>query len=282
MRVTRTRAGLEAELEQLSGTRALVMTMGALHDGHLALVERARELAEHVVVTIYVNPLQFGPGEDFAAYPRQLEADLALLEPFGDIVVWAPDDSEMYPEPPLVRIDPGPVGGVLEGATRPGHFAGVLQVVHKVLNLVRPDVALFGQKDAQQLALIRTMVRDLDMGVQIVAVPIVREDSGLARSSRNAYLGAEERQWAGALAGALLAGVEHAADGPDAALRAARAHLDRAVAGSGGLVRVDYLVLVDPETFMPLQRGIRAGLLVVAAWVGGTRLIDNQLVSFRN
>ena len=157
----RTKSELRGALDQLSGSVALVMTMGALHEGHLSLVRAAKEAADHVVVSVFVNPLQFGPDEDFDSYPRQLDADIALLDTVGVDLVFAPEESEMYPREPLVRIDPGPIATVYEGETRPIHFAGVLQVVHKVLNLVRPDVAFFGQKDAQQLALIRTMVADL-------------------------------------------------------------------------------------------------------------------------
>lgn len=276
MRVARTRAELTEALTPLTGSRGLVMTMGALHEGHLTLVRRAGELADHVVVAIYVNPLQFGPGEDFDAYPRTLEADLALLEPAGVDVVFAPSDAEVYPREPLVRIDPGPVARILEGRTRPGHFAGVLQVVHKVMNLTRPDFALFGRKDAQQLALVTTMVEDLDMGVRIVPVEIVRDDDGVARSSRNAYLSAGERVQARALSRALAAGAAAAAaGGPAASMAAARAVLD---AADG--VDLDYLVLVDPSTFTDLTVGAPVGLLAIAARVGPTRLIDNALVPF--
>ncbi|GAA4287226.1 pantoate--beta-alanine ligase [Georgenia daeguensis] len=277
--VVRSRTELRAALAALPGTRALVMTMGALHDGHLALVREARARASHVVVSIYVNPLQFGPGEDFEAYPRDLDADVALLAREGVDLVLAPSDEEAYPAEPLVRIDPGPVAGVLEGRTRPGHFAGVLQIVAKVLNLVRPDVAVFGEKDAQQLALVRTLVRDLDLGVEIVGVPIRREEDGLAMSSRNAYLSAQERRRALALSRALAAGRDAGAAGGGAAdvLRAAEA-----VLGSAEGVEVDYLALVDPDTFLPLDEGaVGAGLLAVAARVGTTRLIDNMTVDLR-
>ena len=208
-----TKADLRSALDQLSGSVALVMTMGALHEGHLSLVRAAKEAADHVVVSIFVNPLQFGPDEDFDSYPRQLEADTALLDTVGVDLVFAPEESEMYPREPLVRINPGPMATVYEGTTRPIHFAGVLQVVHKVLNLVRPDVAFFGQKDAQQLALIRTMVADLDMPVQIQAVPIKREETGLALSSRNTYLGEDEYIEALALNQALALGKDAARHG---------------------------------------------------------------------
>nr|KEP23668.1 pantoate--beta-alanine ligase [Georgenia sp. SUBG003] len=277
--VVGTRAELRAALAALPGSRALVMTMGALHDGHLSLVREARSRAEHVVVSIYVNPLQFGPGEDFEAYPRDVDADVALLAHEGVDLVFAPSDEEAYPAQPLVRVDPGPVAGVLEGRTRPGHFAGVLQIVAKVLNLVRPDVAVFGQKDAQQLALVRTLVRDLDLGVQIVGVPIRREEDGLAMSSRNAYLSPDERRRALALSRALAAGRDAAAAG-GAVAEVRRVAED--VLGAAEGVRVDYLALVDPDTFLPLdERATGAGLLAVAAWVGTTRLIDNMTVDLQ-
>lgn len=274
MRIAQTRAELADALGALPGPRALVMTMGALHDGHLTLVRQARDLAEHVIVSIFVNPLQFGPNEDFDSYPRQLDADLALLAPEAVDLVFAPADAEMYPREPLVRIDPGPVGAILEGATRPGHFAGVLQVVHKVMCLTQPDVALFGRKDAQQLALVTTMVEDLDLGVRIHPVEIAREEDGVARSSRNAYLDAEQRVRAQALYRALSAGAAAAPAGPGAALAAARAAL------AGADVTLDYLVLVDPATFTDLAPEATSGLLAVAAWVGSTRLIDNMLLTF--
>lgn len=273
MIIARTRAELREALAPLTGRVGLVMTMGALHEGHLSLVDAALRESDHVVVSIYVNPLQFGPGEDFDAYPRDLDGDVALLD--GVDVVFAPTDEEMYPRTPLVRIDPGPVATILEGKTRPTHFAGVLQVVHKVFNLVRPHAAWFGQKDAQQLALIRTMVADLDMPLEIRAVPIKREESGLAMSSRNQYLSDDERIQALGLSRALGVGKERAVAGGAAGevLAAAR----DAIAAADG-VKLDYLELVDPQTFLPLE-GAGAGLLVVAAWVGSTRLIDNMEVT---
>ncbi|MFG3197908.1 pantoate--beta-alanine ligase [Streptomyces sp. NPDC048208] len=198
------------------GRRAVVMTMGALHEGHATLIRAAREIAGtdgEVVVTVFVNPLQFGAGEDLDRYPRTLDADIALAGRAGADAVFAPAVDEVYPGgEPQVRITAGPMGGRLEGATRPGHFDGMLTVVAKLLHLTRPDVALFGQKDAQQLALIRRMVRDLNFGVDIVGVPTVREEDGLALSSRNRYLAPEERATALALSRALFAGRDrHAA-----------------------------------------------------------------------
>ncbi|MFC7407064.1 pantoate--beta-alanine ligase [Georgenia alba] len=274
--VVRTRAELRAALASLPGSRALVMTMGALHEGHLVNVEEAARRADHVVVSIYVNPLQFGPGEDFERYPRDLEADVALLTGRGVDVVFAPEDAEMYPADPLVRVDPGPVADVLEGATRPGHFAGVLQVVTKVFSLVRPDVAVFGQKDAQQVALVRTLARDLDLGVEIATVPTRREADGLAMSSRNVYLSAAERERALAIPRALAAGATAAEAGRDAE---AVLRVTEEVLGAADGIEKDYLVLVDPETFLPLAADARGpGLLALAARVGSTRLIDNMPV----
>ena len=171
-KLTRTKTELKDALSNLEGGVALVMTMGALHEGHLSLVRAAREAAPNVVVSIFVNPLQFGPNEDFEAYPRDLEADLALLDTVGVEVVYAPEVEDIYPRTPLVRINPGPVATIFEGKTRPTHFAGVLQVVHKVFNLVQPDVAFFGQKDAQQVVVIRQVVRDLNLPVTVRMVPI--------------------------------------------------------------------------------------------------------------
>jgi len=251
------------------------MTMGALHVGHLALVRRARELAEHVVVTIFVNPLQFGEGEDLDRYPRDLAADLAALEPLlaPDDVVLAPSAREMYPRgAPSTRVSAGPLGEVLEGAVRPGHFDGMLTVVLKLLHRTRPDVAVFGAKDAQQVAAIRAMVRDLDLDVEIVEAPTVRETDGLALSSRNAYLSPQERQRAVSLSRALTA-AQHAAEG------GARAVVDAALAVLTPEVdAVDYVALVD-EDFVPVPEGA-SGLarLVLAARLGGTRLLDNAEV----
>ncbi|MBU4215317.1 MAG: pantoate--beta-alanine ligase [Actinobacteria bacterium] len=250
------------------------MTMGALHAGHLALVRRARELAEHVVVTVFVNPLQFGPTEDLARYPRDLAADRALLDPLlgdGD-VLFAPSVHEMYPSgDPAVTVSAGRIGEVLEGGQRPGHLDGVLTVVLKLLHRTRPQVALFGQKDAQQLAAVRTMVRDLDLPVRIEAVSTVRDDDGLALSSRNAYLSPEQRTRALALVRALRAGEEAARHGAgahgvrDAAYEVLAAAVDR----------LDYVEVVD-EAFVPLRPDVDgAATLVLAGVVGTTRLIDN-------
>lgn len=259
----------------ITGSVGLVMTMGALHAGHRQLVDAARKENETVVVSIYVNPLQFAPGEDFDTYPRNLAQDLELL---GDVdIVFAPTDEEMYPREPLVRVNPGEVATRFEGKTRPTHFAGVLQVVAKVLNLVRPDRAYFGQKDAQQLALVRTMVADLDMRTNIVAVPIVREESGLALSSRNAYLSTDERNLALALVGSLRAAREAAAAG--ARPEETEKVLSEALEAAEG-VAVDYATIVNPDTFQRVSSNAKQGLGIVAARVGPTRLIDNMEVTF--
>jgi len=259
--------------------RAVVLTMGALHAGHLDLVGAAGRLASSVIVTVFVNPLQFGPGEDFEAYPRSLEADLEALAGLGVALVYAPSAADVYPAgPPRVRIDPGPAGATYEGAVRPGHFAGVLTVVHKLLARTRADIAIFGRKDAQQLTLVRAMVRDLDLGVEIVAVPTRRDDDGLALSSRNRRLSAVERQAALVLPRALAAGERAAQAGADAeAVRlAAGAVRDAAGRPERPEVRWDYLDVVDPATFEPVAAGTAGPALAIgAARVGPVRLIDN-------
>ncbi|MGC0330413.1 pantoate--beta-alanine ligase [Streptomyces sp. SAI-170] len=216
MTITLQRTAAELSARARAGRRAVVMTMGALHEGHATLIRTAREVAGpdgEVVVTVFVNPLQFGKGEDLDRYPRTLDADLKVCEQAGADVVFAPSVEEVYPGgEPQVRITAGPMGERLEGSSRPGHFDGMLTVVAKLLHLTRPDVAFFGQKDAQQLALIRRMVRDLNFGVEIVGVPTVREEDGLALSSRNRYLSPKERRTALALSRALFAGRDrHAA-----------------------------------------------------------------------
>ncbi|MCW2500179.1 MAG: pantoate/beta-alanine ligase [Frankiales bacterium] len=257
MIVAATREELVAARKDLRGRVAVVMTMGALHDGHAELVRHARRHADAVIVTIFVNPLQFGAGEDLDRYPRTLESDLAILDAEGADVVFTPTPDVVYPTEPLVRVSAGALGDVFEGASRPGHFDGVLTVVLKLMHLTQPDVALFGQKDAQQLAAIRRMVSDLDVPVSVVAVPTVREPDGLALSSRNRYLTEEQRRTALVLARALAA--------RDVA--AGRALFD-AEPGAD----LDYLERVDSRTFEAAPDG---DLIVVAARVGSTRLIDN-------
>jgi len=261
VRVVATRAELADARAELSGRVAVVMTMGALHEGHAELLRQARQDADSVVVTVFVNPLQFGQGEDLDRYPRTLQADLDLCEREKADLVFTPLPDVVYPDgPPLVRVSAGRLGEVYEGALRPGHLDGVLTVVLKLLQLTRPDVALFGQKDAQQLAAIRRMVRDLDLPVEVVAVPTVREPDGLALSSRNAYLSQEQRRTALVLSRALDTGD----------VSAGRALLD---AEPG--VEPDYLARVDSTTFDDDPDG---DLLVIAARVGTTRLIDNRIL----
>ncbi len=257
-------------------TVALVPTMGALHEGHLALVERAHALADVVVTSVFVNPLQFGPGEDFDRYPRTLEADAEALDAAGVDVLFAPTAREMYPHGGAqVTVTAGPVGELLEGRVRPGHFDGVLTVVAKLLHIVGPDVVLFGRKDAQQVFLVSTMVRDLDLPVRVEVVPTVREPDGLALSSRNRYLSAAERTFARGLPEALAAAAAAASGGRTAALDAAGA-----VLAAQDDVRIDYLEAVDPATFLPVDDRYRGpALVLVAARVGATRLIDNEPVS---
>jgi pantoate--beta-alanine ligase len=267
--VAETAAELAKLRADLPGPVALVPTMGALHEGHRALVRAARERAGSVVVSVFVNPTQFGPGEDFDRYPRTWDADLAALAEEGADVVFHPAVDEVYPPGARgVTVQPGPLGDVLEGAVRPGHFAGVLTVVAKLFGLVRPDLAVFGEKDYQQLTLIRAMARELALGVDVVGVPTVREDDGLALSSRNRYLDAGQRAAAVALSAALRAGAEAGPRGGDAVLAAARAVL----AGAPGLVP-DYLELTDPDLGPPPAAG--PARLLVAARAGTTRLIDN-------
>jgi pantoate--beta-alanine ligase len=276
--VARTRAELSGLRPGLAAPVVLVPTMGALHNGHRGLLRRAGELAApggSVVASVFVNPLQFGPGEDFDRYPRPLDADLKAAAAEGVTAVFAPDQQQMYPHPPCVTVDPGPAGRVLEGEFRPGFFGGVLTVVLKLFQLVRPEIAVFGRKDAQQLALIRQMVADLDLGVRIEAVPTVRDPDGLATSSRNAYLSADDRAAALAIPAALAAGRDAAAGGPDAVLAAAREVLDRG-ASAGRPLAVDYLSLVHPRTFAAVSRQHTGpALLAIAARAGRTRLIDN-------
>lgn len=267
-----------SELNSLpGGPRAVVMTMGALHDGHLHLARRAREIVGDegiVIVTVFVNPLQFGPNEDFQRYPRQLQSDVEACRGIGVDVVFAPDVDEMYPEgPSQTTVVPGPLADQLEGTLRPGHFAGVLTVVLKLLNLTAADHALFGEKDYQQLVLIRQMVRDLNVPVAVVGVETQRESDELARSSRNVYLDAPQRAAAAAIPRCLRTAAEVARQGGDApqVLAAARAEL--------GELPVDYLELraadLTPATGTGEER------LLVAVRMGTTRLLDNGPIVWR-
>ena len=266
MKVVHTRAEFTAARAELGDPVGLVPTMGALHAGHVALLDAARGLSKSVVTTIFVNPMQFGPTEDLARYPRTIEADLDKCERAGVDLVWVPEVAEVYlGGTPQVQVSPGLLGGELEGAIRPGHFAGVLTVVAKLFGLVGPSLGFFGEKDFQQLVLITRMSADLELGVVVVGVPTVREPDGLALSSRNVYLSADERARGTALSRALFAGQHAAPGGAAAVLAAARAEL----AG----VELDYLELRGTDLGpVPTQGPAR---LLVAARVGGTRLIDN-------
>jgi len=254
---------------------ALVPTMGALHAGHLALVTEGRKRADRVAASIFVNPAQFAAHEDLGRYPRQEEADAAMLEAGGCDLLWLPTVADVYPDGFATKVSVAGLSDRWEGEARPGHFDGVATVVAKLLLAVQPDVALFGEKDFQQLAVIRRMVMDLNIPVGIVGVPTVRDADGLALSSRNAYLSADERERATALPRALRAAAESIRSGENVAdsLKAARAAL-----GDSGFSKVDYLALVDAETLGPLDRPQGAMRLIAAATMGTTRLIDNLAV----
>ncbi|GAA0265074.1 pantoate--beta-alanine ligase [Alteraurantiacibacter aestuarii] len=279
--ITHLREAVDDLREQ--GKIALVPTMGALHDGHLTLVREAKKYAPHVVVSIFVNPTQFGPNEDLDAYPRQLERDKALLESEGVALLWAPDGAEMYPGGFATSITVAGVSEGLCGASRPGHFDGVATVVCKLFNQVRPDVALFGEKDWQQLAVIRRMARDLDLILphagNIIGIPTVRESDGLAMSSRNAYLSPANRQAAARLNQAMREAIARIERGEDVA--ATLAWLEQQLLAAG-FASVDYASLADAESLALLpgtpQRPAR---LLVAARIGQTRLIDNMAVEAR-
>lgn len=283
--VVETIAGLRSQLRQakaraaaegLSRPRvALVPTMGALHEGHMALVERAQERAEIVVASIFVNPLQFGASEDLDRYPRTVESDVERLRAHGVQLVFAPTLSEMYPAGDLpTKVTAGDIGNLYEGHSRRGHFDGVLTVVAKLLHIVNPDTVVFGKKDAQQVFLVNRMIADLNFDVQVATVPTVREDDGLALSSRNRFLDARERIAARALSRALEAAESSADRGPNAVLAAAQSVLT-----GDNAVQLDYLKVVNPATFLPVDDNHHGrALVLVAARVGDTRLIDNATI----
>ena len=256
---------------------AFVPTMGALHAGHRSLIKMARSLGDTVAVSIFVNPLQFGPGEDYARYPRPLEDDLQVCQAEGVDVVFVPSVTDLYPPARQITVHAGALGSVLEGNSRPGHFDGVLTVVLKLFNIVRPQLAIFGEKDAQQLACIRRMVSDLNIPIEIVPAPIVREPDGLAISSRNVFLTATER----AVARSISAALEKAATQTSVPSARAAAYevLDRAEAEP--CFHLDYATIVNSATFADLPDDhVGPGTFVIAAWVGGTRLIDNMIINF--
>ena len=273
------RADLE-ELGSPAGRSAVIMTMGALHDGHAALVRAGRGLVGaqgRVLVTVFVNPRQFGAGEDFARYPRTLEEDIAIAGEAGADVVFAPDVTEVYPPEgtpaAAITVEPGRLGSELEGAIRPGHFAGVLTVVAKLLHMTRPDLALFGEKDYQQLVLIRAMAQALDFPVDIVGIPTVREADGLAMSSRNRYLSSSARDAASAIPRALRVGQEHAAGGAQAVESVVRRALEEATASAAVPMTVDYVAVRSLDLGAPPRSG--EARLLTAFVVDGTRLLDN-------
>ena len=255
---------------------ALVPTMGALHEGHLALVDEARRRADRVLMSLFVNPLQFGPAEDLTRYPRDLAGDRALAASRGVDVLFAPDAAAMYPAGSEVRVVPGPTADRWEGASRPGHFAGVLTVVAKLFHLVEPDVACFGRKDMQQVVLIRQMVRDLDWPLELAVVPTVREPDGLALSSRNRYLSPDERREALGLSRALAAA--HAAwRGGERKASQIEAWMREVLAMSPG-VRPEYIAVTEPIALAPVETVDHGTVIALAARVGGTRLIDNIIL----
>jgi pantoate--beta-alanine ligase len=264
-------------VRQSHKTIGLVPTMGALHPGHLSLVRAAKTQCDRVVVTIFVNPLQFGPQEDLAKYPRTFDRDCSLLEQEGADLVFAPSVAEMYPSGAITVVEVAGLSDRLDGVSRPGHFRGVTTVVAKLFHIVEPDKAFFGQKDAAQSAIIRKMVSDLNFPLEIVVCPIVRESDGLAMSSRNAYLSADHRQRSLVLSKALEA-VQGLFDSGER-------DVVRLVAQGKALIalepaaRLDYLQIVDPDTLEPIAEVNRPALVAVAAWLGSTRLIDNRLLA---
>jgi len=265
-----------AEARERGSRIGLVPTMGALHEGHASLIRAARSETGFVVASIFVNPTQFGPGEDFSQYPRPLEADLAVCRSEGVDLVFAPAAGEMYPEGFATTVRVAGLGETMCGRRRPGHFDGVATVVAKLLAIVRPDVAYFGEKDAQQLAVVRRMVADLNLPVEVRGCPLVREPDGLAMSSRNAYLSAEERRRALVLSAALAEAREAIRAGERDGARLAERVRERLRAAKG--VELEYVAVVDPDTLADLDRIRGACLVAVAAKVGAARLIDNVIV----
>jgi pantoate--beta-alanine ligase len=265
-----------AGIRSQGGRLALVPTMGFLHQGHVHLVAQARKRADSVAMSIFVNPLQFGPGEDYARYPRDPARDRGVAEAAGVELLWMPSRETMYPEVPRVTVEPGPMAAGFEGAVRPGHFAGVLTVVLKLFEVVRPDVAVFGRKDVQQAVLVRRMAADLDLAVDIVVASTVREADGLALSSRNVYLDAADRRRAVLLSRALAAGVDRFRRGERGG--AAVVEAARAVLVAEPAIPTDYVACIEPSSFTAAARAHEGCVLAVAARVGGTRLIDNVVL----
>lgn len=276
MLTVKTLIELRRSRDSLSGRVGLVPTMGYLHEGHLSLVRRARDECEHVAVSIFVNPTQFGPQEDLSSYPRNLERDLSLLEPLGVDLVWVPSAEIMYPPGYQTWVEVEEITRPLEGAMRPGHFRGVATVVAKLFNAMQPHRAYFGQKDAQQAAVIRRMVRDLSYPIEIVVCPIVRETDGLAMSSRNVYLNPEQRRAATVLYRSLVAAKEAYEQGERKAEKL-RATIQEVLA-SEPLAKVQYVSCADPDTLEELETVTGKALLSMAVFVGQTRLIDNMIL----
>ncbi|HEY0394328.1 MAG TPA: pantoate--beta-alanine ligase [Candidatus Elarobacter sp.] len=274
MRIARTPSEVRSALAGAERPLGLVPTMGALHAGHLALVGRARAECRTVAASIFVNPLQFGPDEDYERYPRAFDGDVAALREAGVDLIYAPDAATMYPRGFSTSVDPGPLGGVFEGALRPGHFRGVATVCVKLFAAVAPDRAYFGAKDAQQVAVLRRVVADLDLPLELVVTPTVREPDGLALSSRNVYLDAEQRAAAPSLHRAL--------DAIGAAVLAGETDRERALARGRAALRAPlreaYLDIVDPDTFEAAPRIGAPALAIASAWAGTTRLIDNEAI----
>ncbi len=271
------RSARKAYQHDANQTIGLVPTMGALHEGHLSLIRASRQHCDRTVASIFVNPLQFGPNEDYARYPRTFEQDSALLEGEGVDILFAPSKEEMYPSPIDTLVDVPDIGGRLDGASRPGHFRGVATVVSKLFLIVHPDYAFFGQKDAAQVAVLRAMVRDLNHDLELIVCPTIREANGLALSSRNRYLTVEERKEAEALSRSLRTVERNVKDG-QRSIATLRTLLLEELSRTG-VLRVDYAELVDPDTLEALEELQANSLVAVAAWVGNTRLIDNTLVT---
>jgi pantoate--beta-alanine ligase len=270
---------LSKEVRRSGRTVGFVPTMGALHQGHLSLVRAAREKTDIVVTSIFVNPTQFGPAEDFSKYPRTFEKDSAMLAAEKTDYIFSPSVEEMYPKDATTWVDVEELSGKLDGRSRPGHFRGVTTVVSKLFNIVQPDMAFFGQKDAAQVAVIRKMVRDLNLDVEIVVCPIVRESDGLAMSSRNAYLNPEQRKQALVLSQALKKVEKLAVQGERNSEKLIGA--GKQVIAEEPSVRLDYFEIVNPDTLDPVADVNQGALVAVAAFVGTTRLIDNLLLSAR-
>jgi pantoate--beta-alanine ligase len=279
MRICRTPASMNAacrDLRKGGRTLGLVPTMGALHEGHMSLVTAAKTDCDAVAVSIFVNPAQFSPNEDYAAYPRTFEEDCRKLEQAGVDLVFAPAAEEMWPVVNTTFVEPGEIATRLDGASRPGHFRGVATIVARLFNIVQPDRAYFGQKDAAQIAVLRHIVRDLNFSVHLIVCPIVREPDGLAMSSRNRYLSTPQRERALVLHQALAAAEKLATSG-ELSAEVIRHRLQTSLAAASD-VRPDYVAVVDPDTLLPVQDVSAGALVAVAAWVGTTRLIDNLVL----